>query len=389
MMNVGILTFHRAKNYGAFIQAYALHQKLSKTYPKINFEIINYHPLSRALNSFVDIILVTGRRGLFNGYCKYIINRNFSKALKELPLSNWQKTTNSSEKLFKYIDNKYDAVIVGSDAVFNWVDLQFPNAFFLGGVIKSSILSYAASAHGNKFYDMTEKQRKYLENIFKKFKYIGVRDKNTESFVKYCNTSVDVEQNCDPTALLEFDYETKNVEKKIIKYADKPIIILMLKKREIGKLIKELYGKEYNIISIVNNNKYSDCYIYDLTPFEWSKIFKYAKLTVTDYFHGTLLSLKNNIPVISIDMSNYKDKYESKIKDLLYRKLKLMDFYFDIDLIRSAEGLKKLKSVGDRALLGFYEKEIILNLLEYEKEFDSFKNKFDKILVGNNGNNNE
>ena len=41
-MKIGILTHHYIKNYGAFLQVYALQETLKKLYPEAIVEVINY-----------------------------------------------------------------------------------------------------------------------------------------------------------------------------------------------------------------------------------------------------------------------------------------------------------------------------------------------------------
>lgn len=49
-MKVGILTYHRSHNYGAFLQAYSLSMKINSL-PGVSCEIINYN-LSREDNVY-------------------------------------------------------------------------------------------------------------------------------------------------------------------------------------------------------------------------------------------------------------------------------------------------------------------------------------------------
>ena len=41
-MKIGILTFHRPINYGAFLQAFALSNQIQRSFPKSEVEIIDY-----------------------------------------------------------------------------------------------------------------------------------------------------------------------------------------------------------------------------------------------------------------------------------------------------------------------------------------------------------
>ena len=42
-MRIGILTFHRAINYGAVMQAYSLSKQLKESFPEDSVEIIDYN----------------------------------------------------------------------------------------------------------------------------------------------------------------------------------------------------------------------------------------------------------------------------------------------------------------------------------------------------------
>ena len=45
-MKIGILTFHRSVNNGAFMQAYALSSEIKKRFPSDEVEIIDFTPPS-------------------------------------------------------------------------------------------------------------------------------------------------------------------------------------------------------------------------------------------------------------------------------------------------------------------------------------------------------
>ena len=45
MKRVGILTFHKSINYGAFMQCYSLSQRMQRDFPDCRIEVIDYVPL--------------------------------------------------------------------------------------------------------------------------------------------------------------------------------------------------------------------------------------------------------------------------------------------------------------------------------------------------------
>ena len=44
-MRIGILTFHRSINYGAYIQAFSLSHEIAKRFPSCEVEIVDYNSL--------------------------------------------------------------------------------------------------------------------------------------------------------------------------------------------------------------------------------------------------------------------------------------------------------------------------------------------------------
>ena len=46
-MKIGILTYHRAINYGAVLQSFSLVERLKKDFPNESIEIIDYNSFSR------------------------------------------------------------------------------------------------------------------------------------------------------------------------------------------------------------------------------------------------------------------------------------------------------------------------------------------------------
>ena len=44
MKKIGILTFHKAINYGAYLQAFSLSERLKKEFSDCHVEIIDYIP---------------------------------------------------------------------------------------------------------------------------------------------------------------------------------------------------------------------------------------------------------------------------------------------------------------------------------------------------------
>lgn len=331
-MKIGVLTFHRSFNYGAFAQCYSLITKLKEDFPNHEIEVIDYSS-KKAIDSYsVDIEKQKNKKTK-----QQLIERNksFYKCQESLPLSKYHAVSDDYKETVEYLNENYDVIIVGSDAVWNWNTRGFPNLYFLKD-FKGIKFSYAASAHGLTYQNMSGEQKDYLNNAFSEFDYIGVRDETTSNMVHFVNDTIKTNFNCDPTMLLDVQKvpcdEQKLKEKLISKGVDfsKPLIGIMAG-NSIGYEIKKRFGKKVQLIGVYQPNKYVDVYLNDLTPFEWIKVFSFFKLTITHFFHGTMLSLVNGIPVIPVEgISSFSAINKTKIKDLMER-LKISDWRFEYD----------------------------------------------------------
>ena len=127
----GIMTFHRAINYGAILQAYALQEAVEKMDCECN--IIDYR------NPYIESkhkksILVDCRNlkdiGRFIFYSKYE-NEKFKKFRK------FASTHLSLSRAYYCIDElrketfEYDRFICGSDQVWNYRNTNFDKSYFL------------------------------------------------------------------------------------------------------------------------------------------------------------------------------------------------------------------------------------------------------------------
>lgn len=379
MKKVGILTYHSAVNYGAFMQAYALCSHLARCYPELSVELINYiNPRVRREENIRKIkrFIKFGHKS----FCDWLaVEKSITSSYHTLSLSR-KYCTGNIEHMIHEISHAYDLVIVGSDAVFNWTIDRIPNIYFFN-TNKCPHVTYAASAHLNRYKDTSATEAQYVGEALGRFQYLGVRDEETARFVRHFRPDLATHHNCDPTVLLEFDYKTPYLENKLLDHGISPndmIICIMLKNPEYARYLKQWFGDEYKLVSVRNYNQYADASILDLTPFEWSKVFGYARLTVTEYFHGTLLSLMNAVPVISIDSSGYNGEYESKAKDLLKTRLNLPEFYYEHD--KRNLNSNQLRQKCYNALNTDYTALISEKMARERLYFNGFGNNLEKLL---------
>ena len=396
-MKIGILTFHQSVNNGAVMQAYSLSKRLKDEYPDAKVEIIDYRLkiVNRAYSYRISDYLRSSSIEVFvKKVIKLLLEPNMVKRLRyrtkifedclyKLPLSAKTIISDNTNELYDYIENNYDVIVVGSDAVWNYVTRGFPNAYFPDSQLKVKKLSYAASCYGMDYLKISDTEKSEICKVLGKFDFIGVRDDATEGFVKWSGCDIIPQHTCDPTVFLNVDALPMDVDLLRKKLEDrgfdfsKPAIGMMGTDKMLS-MIRSFYGNKYQIVSLYNYINGADVNLYDLEPYEWAYVFRYFKLTFTTFFHGTLLSLRNGVPVICIDLNTeFGKKHVPKTLDVL-RRLGFENWYFTTDY--ETTNLDKIRAKADELLAGDYRKAIITAMDKEAESFEIFNTALNELL---------
>lgn len=307
-MKIGILTFHRAINYGAVLQCYALFQTLHMKGHEV--EVIDYRPeyiekyrtlfiFSKTQNPIVFCKNLLRSALLFNERKKAI--RNFDDFISKIDTSPVVKNADDIAAL------KYDLIICGSDQIWNrritnnkydlfyWGQFEHPN---------TKIASYAAS-YGtvNSSSDVENMLKKMLNRI----DAIGVREKDFANYLKILG--LDAHVCVDPTILANQQIFYDLVEKPT---DDNYILVYALKEREKVVLwAKKIQEKNGLKIVVLGGNVSIKTYyginvkvIQGVSPKLYLGYFKKAKIVVNTSFHGTVFSTLFRKDFYSLDVDN-------------------------------------------------------------------------------------
>ncbi|MCX7748014.1 MAG: polysaccharide pyruvyl transferase family protein [Clostridia bacterium] len=327
-MKIGILTYHRSINYGAYLQSYCLASAL-KEKTGFNVEIIDYS-MPEAEWWYVRNLISKNPFEIFRRLSRY---RTFKKSLQLLPLSEQKLITGKMERVIDFLNSHYAAIIVGSDEVWKINKIRcFPNIYWLPSGLNCKKASYAASANRTDFDLLSPSVKENIKRYLADYDLISVRDSNTLNQIQRLLPEFKVMRSADPTFVFDFDPGKAREAVSLInkKYGiddGRPVLGLLTNSREIGSEISKRYGREFNIIAMSGSNPFANRYLYNITPFEWAAMFSCMSLCITDLFHGTVFSIKNQVPFASFDRSAVYQKYESKILDLLKRN-NLEEHYF-------------------------------------------------------------
>ncbi len=320
------------------MQAYSLSKRIKKSFNEVEVELIDYTSeiMERVYKPRLSLASIKRPIGFIKKNKQYNL---FKKSLTHLPLSkkSMRSDGNTAEVLKNYQDD-YDVFVVGSDAVWNWIKRGFPNPYLMNFDKKVVKMSYAASAYGMDYSHIGQEEKEYFASSLKDFSFIGIRDTYTENLVKDVCPECSPEFTCDPTVFLDMDDVYKEIGmskeefksyiyKKLNLKPNQKLIGVMGATKEIINKLKETYGKEYVIVTLYNPSRFAHKQLVDISPFEWAAVFGLFEVTITNYFHGTLLSLCNNTPVINFDYTEFSRSNEGKIHDVM-RRMDLLECHF-------------------------------------------------------------
>ena len=306
-----IITYYKAPNYGAFLQAYALQQFLKTV--NVKSEILvhsanNSTLITKVLDKFEDKEVIKYRNK---------IQSVIDDAQKYLCVASGKKGT-------------YDIAIIGSDEVWNvknMTALHLP-IFFRPYKQAKKTISYAACAGKCEVKHL----RIFPYTVgLKKLNAVSVRDESTEKMI-YKFGVQHVMRTVDPTFLYKFDEEIPNRQ---IAYDYALVYTYGLSQTEISYI--RSYAAKYNLKIIATGCKCDWADENPLpSPFEWLSLIKYSEVVITSTFHGSVFSIIFNKQFITI--SNQSNKVKSLLNEMdLTSRLITNDYSYEKILNRKID----------------------------------------------------
>ena len=315
-MRVGILTFHRAVNYGACLQAYALKKYIEGK--KIDVSIIDYrskyiedlynNPFSKGLS------IKTKLKNAMTWNIQKERNKKFNDFINDYLQCNEKSSIFDKEKL-ENIGEKFDKIIVGSDQVWNTLCAANDTTYYLDFVKDNQKkYSYAASLGivNDEYYKLDN-----LKELLIKFNRISVREKNGYDVIKKI-TGRESTICLDPTFLLSKTEWEKISTKKI---NEKYILVYSLSMPQSIVTYAQELSKKMNmkVVFFTLNNLFSLKKRKDVvngSPIDFLDYFSNAEYIVTNSFHGTAFSLIFNKNFTVFKNSN-KNHDNSRLENIL------------------------------------------------------------------------
>lgn len=318
-LKVGLITFSAVSNHGSVLQTLATKKKFESK--GLEVDVINFKkeecrgvfPLIRFWNQDVHNPIKKLIRGiiLLPSFVKwkYMFAR-FLKVYVGLDINSKSYTT---EEDFKTLPLNDDIYCIGSDQVWN--------SIWNGNILKPLFLSfvpdtfpkvsYSSSFGRTKLYDWEKEE---TASYLKRFDAISVREESGLSILKDIGIN-DAVNILDPTLLMNKEFwEGYTPERKI--KGNYVLIYQLYSNREFDRYAA-------NVARKLNCRLVRFCTRYDqllknghgfLAPSveDFLSAIKYARLLITDSFHGTAFSVNLNTQFVS-----YIPKFGGRIYNLL------------------------------------------------------------------------
>lgn len=316
MNKVGILTFTWGYNPGTLLQAYSVLSLMAHALPHSTVELINYQPKAVRPRILWNVFKPrAGMRVIRYAQMTAAFNRF---RVRDLGLSRKALRTKDYGQALTFLDRKYDAIIVGSDQVWEVtpddtkVPVHFPNCYWLGPRVCQRKVAFSASAGASEADRLTEKRRTEIKALVKDFDLISVRDEVTEDFLRDCAGIPKESLIRLPDPTFGLDFPDTNIEDKLRRSGldlNRPIVAVGLSNRYglCKRIIDFLTAQNYQVIALYPNVTHPKAFVSPaIHPFEWASLFKHVVLTVTDRFHASVFSLKHLVPFVAIDLSSHR-----------------------------------------------------------------------------------
>ncbi|MBE6876498.1 MAG: polysaccharide pyruvyl transferase family protein [Ruminococcus sp.] len=305
-MKIGILTYHHAHNYGAYIQACALCNRLNAE-PDIDCELIDFRMKKEV--DFYSLSRISKKTRLLRPMKYHFMKEQFAafeEALSDpvMKKSDTSIVSDSIDDFTNLVKGRYDAIITGSDEVWKTEAYRgFPTAYWLPGDLQCKKFAYAASSRSD-FSSLPESGKQFIQNTLHDYTFIGVREQSTaDQLIHMTDAPSKVHVCCDPSFLYDFPVRKASVpellEGKCRLNPSKKTILLMSNERKLAFTILKNCAGHCNLVSVYNSHPGWKNAAH-IKPLEWVELIANADLVITTYFHGTCLSIVNQTPFLTV-----------------------------------------------------------------------------------------
>lgn len=371
MKKIGIITFHNSYNCGSMLETFAI-QECSKMYGPT--EIINYSSdgqkelysvflKNNSIKKIIKNILILPH------YKKILLN---NKKYKEFQKKNFILSEDVNEETIE--DSTYNAIIAGSDQIWNVTIEDFNDVYFLNWVKKARKIAYSPS-FGAKNPNVYYQDKNKLKKMINGFDALSIREENGKRWLKEL-TGKEVPVLLDPTLLLEKeDYE--RIEDNYFNPKYKYIFFYSPSfNKDICKFVKEISDK-YGLKVITWSTKpyyfkFIKRFGFILPPYESPAVYlhliKNAEMILTTSYHGTIFSTIYNKNFFTIKNGGMFQE-DDRVLTLL-KQINMMDRLIEYNFKDEFNYLEDVDYKNYKLVLNNLKKESKKYLKEYLEDLD-------------------
>lgn len=302
-MKVGIITYHRAHNYGAVLQCYALQEVLRKIGHEV--EVIDYRQAAIE-RLYIPSKVQEIRKSILHPHNLYALRSKFAilNARKEKFEFFCSKYLHTSKSCFADSIPAFEAYIVGSDQMWSLacvggsVDPVYFGMF--DRPMRSKLLGFSISSNN---ISINELGRDRLTGYINNFNAVSVREQHVADSI-FNLTGISLPVTLDPTLCAGSELWNKVLDDKWKN--KKYVAVYHVKLRFASVAHKMILNQAIRIAKEMN------CEVVDLSSGEYSvqdfvSVIRYAECVVTSSFHATVFSVIFQRPLFSIRLHDGND----------------------------------------------------------------------------------
>ena len=304
-MKIGILTFHRAHNYGAVLQCYALQEILRRRGHDVR--VIDYRqPWIEEFYKLLSVRMLRDSGGMSGAFA--YLKKNAKKFLLAPCRSmNFRKFRDGYLHMTAPCDaaipQDFDCYVIGSDQLWSLhclggkTDLVYMGKFDRS--VGSLVIGYAISADMKSVQAIESDLKEWTDGFDKlSMREAEVADKVSQITGRHCDVCLD------PTLLTDADIWNPVLDEKWKNRNYVLVYEVRWEKRNKGLLRR----KAEELAAKIGGG----CEVIDLSAVRYSvrdfvSLFKYARYVLTTSFHGTVFSILFETPFYAFPLWNGYD----------------------------------------------------------------------------------
>lgn len=304
MKKVAIMTFHKAHNYGAVLQAFALSKTIARLGYDVSFADLQHEKISEGYR-LVPSTSGNSTLSIIKGYVHFFLDP-FNKTKRSKGFNNFIKNNFKLLEVNSNIPKLVDTIVLGSDQIWNpeytngFVDFHFGK---ISGLESQKVISYAASMGKTTLGNEDREQfYKYLVDMDS----IGVREESLQNLL-IDEFNINSSLNLDPTLLLDYK-DWQELAKPMDRDLDDYLLVYEVQSNDLTSFAIEQISKALDLkvvyLAAKANFRIPSEHISDASPEQFLHLFSKAKFIITTSFHGTVFSIINNLPFVTVGFGN-------------------------------------------------------------------------------------